>query len=370
MGDSDHKPARYPMVVDHAAMTITVGDRVFDKPDLFRRPEWDFDFKGEICGYPDTPRDTRAWNKFYAEMLGPKFNRRFFGANYRLWIANKMTQRTGNMLRIEGKNWRNFDHNLVQKAHAALPYINEAERDGLYNLIPIVVAYGASPQAIRAEIGRGAWRRVANNSVTRNKLLMNAIRRCGQTALPKLLEIPSGVMRGIHQADEDEIIAARITPKKRVREFLDTLNAVRDTRRMLLPNEFNPAWGYARIRHEHERATRAIMQRRYSNKKFAADWSFEENGYSGHLLTSQAEIATEGEVQHHCVASYARPAAMGQYAIFRIEGRERATAGVADGRVSQVYGACNSPVSDACKAFSYTLATKYAAHLRNLARAA
>jgi hypothetical protein len=367
------RPARFPMNVDHKAMTIAVGNRVFDKPDLVRRPEWDFEFKGEICGHPDTPREAKAWNKFYAEMLGCKFNWRFFGANYHLWIISKMTQRTGNMLRYEGRHWKRFDTELVLKANTVLPYVNEAERDGLYNLIPIIIAFGAPPQAIRAEIGRGAWRRVANNSVTRNKLIMNATRRCGREnkfVFLKLLEIPSGVMREIHTADEDEIIAARITPRKHGLVFRETLHAVRDTRRMLLPNEFNPEWGYARIRHEHELATRAVMQRRYSDKRFADDWVLEENGYSGRLLTTQAEIAIEGELQHHCVASYARQAAMGQYAVFRIEGKERATAGIVKGRVDQIYGACNSPVSDACKAFSYTLATKYAAHLSESSKAA
>lgn len=362
------------MVLDHQAMTITVKDKVFDKPDLFRRPEWDFELKGEICGFPDTPRNTKTWNKFYSEMLGCKFNWRFFGCNYALWIGGKMTQRTGNMLKLEGRHWWHFDHDLVRKAHAVLPYVNEAERDGLYHLIPIIIALGKSPQEIRATIGRGAWRRVANNSVTRNKLIMNAIRRCTRkdhdNPLPRLLEIPSGVLREIHTADDDEIMAARISPKMRGVEFRETLHTVRDTRRMLLPSEFNPEWGYARIREEHERATRALVKRQYSDKKFADEWTFSEGGFSAQLLVSQAEIATEGELQHHCVASYARQAAMGQYAVFKIEGKERATAGVINGRVDQVYRACNEPVSDACKAFSYTLATKHAEHIRGAVKAA
>lgn len=365
-----HQPAKYPMVVDHKAMTIAVGDRVFDKPDLTRRPEWDFEFKAEICGFPETERRVKTWNKFYAEMLGCKFNWRFFGANYALWIGGKMSRQTGNMLRFEGKNWFRFDSELVRRAHAILPYINEAERDGLYNLVPIIIAFDAPPQTIRAEIGRGAWRRVANNSISRNTLLMNATRRAGKPAFVKLLEMPSGVLRVVHTADEDEIIAARISPRKRPRVFLETLHAVRDTRRMLLPTEFNPNWGYARFRQEHEVATRAIMQRRYSDKKFAPEWSFEEKGYSAHLLTSQAEIATEGEVQHHCVGSYAREAAIGRYAVFKIDGKERATAGVVNGRVDQIYRACNAPVSDECREFSHTLATKYAAHLRSAVKAA
>jgi len=359
--------ARYEIIRDDRAMTITVGPKVFDKPEVSRRAEWAFNFKAGICGEPEVSRDDhKAWHKFYAEMLGPKFNLRFFAANYWLWIGERMTQRTANMLKYDGKNWRIYSTDLVLRAHAQLPYVQEAERDGLYNLIPLILTHGASPQAIRAKIGRGAWRRVANNSVSRNRLIMHATLRCKQEsqaeAFAKLLEMPSGVMRGIqYEIGDDEVIAARITPRKRAREFQATVHLVGDTRHMLLPDEFNPQWGYARMRQEHEAATKAIMQRRYSTKVFAPEWSFQEGDYSATLLNSQADIATEGAVQHHCVASYARSAAMREYAVFRIEGEERATAGVRAGLVDQVYGACNARVSDACMAFARKIAAKYTA---------
>lgn len=357
--------ALYEIVQDAEAMTITVGPKVFDKPEVARRAEWDDTIKASICGSPEVPRDQhRLWHKWYAERLGPKFNLRFFAANYWMWIGNRMTAKTGNMLKFDGKGWRFYNPALVLAAHAALPYIHEAERDNLYNLIPLILTHRASPQAIRAKIGRGAWRRVANNSVSRNLLIMHATLRCKESsqadAFAKLLEMPSGVMRGIqYEIDDDAVIAARITPRKRPREFQATVHLVSDTRRMMMPAEFNPGWGLARMRQEHERATRAIMQRRYSDKKFAEDWSFQENGFTATLLTSQLDIATEGETQHHCVASYARSAAMGEYEVFRIEGKERATAGVRTGLVDQVYGACNARVSDDCAAFARKVASKY-----------
>lgn len=358
-------PAIHEMVVDPKAMTITVGPKVFDKPDLIRRKEWDFDLKAEICGYPKGEREAKAWNKFYAKMLGCKFNYRFFGANYGLWIAGKMEQRTGNLLRCDGKNWRSFNSSLVDRAHAVLPYVNEAERDGLHHLIPIILLHKAPPHAIRAKIGRGAWRRVANNAISRNLLIMNATLRCTERrqdeAFSRLLDMPSGVMRGInHAIGESEMIAARVTPRKRPIEFHQTTHLVEDTMRMLLPGQFNPQWSYARIRQEHEAATRAVMQGKFSDKRFAPDWSFEESGYSATLLTAQIDIATEGATQHHCVASYASEAARGRCAIFRIEGKERATASVVRGAVQQVYGACNKPVSDECRDFTFKMAARFA----------
>lgn len=367
MSRTAFSPPRYEMVTDPQAMTISVGSHVFSKPDLSRRSERDYHFKQQICDIPmGHPQDPKSLNKFFAEMLGPRFNFRFFAANYWLWLGNRMTTRTANMLRYDGKHWQHYDSALVGLAQPLLPYINEAERDGLYNLIPIILTHGASPQDIRARIGRGSWRRVANNSVSRNLLIMQATLRClapsrTETFL-RLLDMPSGIMRGIRgEVGEDEIIAARITPLKRPREFQRTLDIVGDTRRMLLPEEFNPQWGYARMRREHELATKAIMQRRYSDKTFAPDWSFDDGGFSATLLTCQASIATEGAIQHHCVASYARSCAKHEYAVFRIEGKERATAGIRGDHVDQVYGACNAQVSDECRVFAIKLAKSYAA---------
>ena len=361
-----HPRAKMEMVSDPAAMTISVGERVFDKPDMIRRPEIDYHFKNEICPTPfGISPDVKSLHKFFAEMLGPRFNFRFFAANYWLWIGNRMTERTGNMLRYEGMHWQKYDASLVALANANLPYVNEAERDDLYHLIPAILFFGASPQGVRAKIGRGAWRRVATNSISRNLLIMRAARRLGvrdgEQAFIRLLDIPSGVLPSIMSgADEDEAIAARITPRKRKIEFLQTLHVVRDTRRMMTPAEFNSQWGWARMQREHELATKAIMQRKYSAKAFAPAWRFEEDGFWAELLTSQLDIATEGATQHHCVASYARTAAMGEYAVFRIDGKERATAGICGRSVDQVYGACNAPVSDECKAFSQRVAARYA----------
>lgn len=358
---SSFKRADIEMVSDSSAMTITVGSRTFNKPDLFRRMEWDFDIKSEICAPPPGLRDTKDWHKFYAAKLGPRFNFRFFAANYWLWLGNCMTERTANMLRYEGKQWHRYDSTLVQQAHGVLPYINEAERDGLLNLVPVIIAHEAPPQVIRSTIGRGAWRRAANNSVTRNVLIMNALRRCGtknrSENFIRLLEFPSGVMRGVVAATDDEMIAARITPRKRPQEFQHTLHLIRDTRRMV--DDFNPQWGYRRMREEHERATRDLLLKRHSDKKFTDDWAYAEKGYTATLLTSKADIATEGAVQHHCVASYAGYAAKGDYAVFRIEGKERATAGIRTGLVDQVYGACNARVSDDCVTFARKVATRY-----------
>jgi hypothetical protein len=61
----------------------------------------------------------------------------------------------------------------------------------------------------------------------------------------------------------------------------------------------------------------------------------------------------------------------GDYAVFLIEGKDRATLGVKikgnQARVDQVYGACNRPVTDDCLAFAYLVAGEYTASMGRVA---
>lgn len=356
----------YDIITDARAMTITVGEQVFDQPVLYRRSELTDDIKEKICGTTPWELGIKAVNQFWCARVGPRFNRRFQAANYWLWIGKRMSERTGNMLRRDGKNWHIYDDDLVLRANRVLPHIRRAECDNLYNLIPAIVVFGESPQSIRRRVGQGAWRRIANNSVTRNARIMRTVARMAgrdeidANCFVRLLDFPSGVLSGVWSIDEDERIAARITHMKRPIEFRHTVDLIRDTRRML-GKDFNPAWQYQRMSREHDAAVREMMSRRYSDKRFAPDWSFAGGGFQATLLTSKLEIATEGETQRHCAASYAHHAAHGRYALFRIEGVERATAGIVPGtgKLDQVYGVCNSQVSDACRQFAFALAREY-----------
>lgn len=366
--------AKYPIVSDPDAMTITVGPRVFDRPRLAHTPETHTSLKDEICDGAPWHLGMKATYQFFASHLGCKFNRRFQAANYWLWLGDRMTARTANMLRRGGRHWYHYDDALVWRAHLALPYVKEAEEDGLFHLIPAIVTFGTHPQNIRRLIGRGAWRRVANNSTSRNCLIMQAVERDKaqdrRAALfTRLLEVPSGVLPYVTDAGLDELVAARIAPRKRFPEYVHTLHIVRDTHHMVGAG-FNPRWSFARMAAEHERATKAYMRGKFSEQQFAPAWTYQADGYSASLVTCQFDIAAEGHTQHHCIASYARRASKGKYAVLKIEGKERATAGLILGagvRVDQVYAACNGHVSDACHTFVHRAAREYGAQARSIA---
>lgn len=350
--------AVHDIVSDPAAMTITVGPITYDRPRLERMAERVTSHKAEICGGQDAFQTMKEMYQHYTHLLGPKFNRRFQAANYWLWVGNRMTDKTGNMLRREGRLWKQYDNDLVYRANLALPYVNEAERDQLFHLIPLIVAFGASPQNIKRRVGQGAWRRAAANSLSRNCRIMNALDRMRpgkvlEDAFVTLLDFPSGVLRGVC-GEENEPIAARITHKKTAADFQATVHLVRDTRRMMGAG-FNPDWSLTRMVIEHNRAVRESHRRQYSDKAFASAWSVERNGFTATLLTSELDIATEGATQHHCVGIYARQAAHGQYAVLALDGKERATAGLRATKqgwhVDQVYAACNAAVSPECLTF-------------------
>jgi len=364
------RAARFEILEDPSAMTITVGPMVFDRPCLHRSPELHTHIKEQICGRPAV--DLKALNAFYSEQLGPKFNRRFQAANFYMWIGNRMSQTTGNMLRKRGRmGWRHYSDMLVYKANQVLPYIREAEADGLFHLIPAIVIFGAPPSAIRREIGPATWRRIAHNSRTRNMRIMQTVEKCeggaisGKDAFVKLLDVRSGLLGGMSWCTEGTLVAARLAPRSNALSLMETVHIVRDAQRML--GTINPAWGLARLRREHDEAMLESRRKTFSATNFTTDWSFAEGGYNATLLTSALAINMEGATQHHCVGSYWRDASKGFYAVVKVDGAERATIGLIQTHpkgwaVDQVYAACNGQVSGKCRDFAHKVAVRFAEH--------
>ena len=165
--------------------------------------------------------------------------------------------------------------------------------------------------------------------------------------LDTTLRISSGVLNIHPFPDEHLEIVDRIIPKRDKVTFRQTNHLVLDAQRML-GDAFNPNWSYARMKREHDEAVCAENAKRYSAAPFAKPWSYEADGYTATLLTSPLDIANEGRFMRHCVASYAKLAARGSYAVFEIDGKERATLGVKRHNfgavLDQCYGACNSNV--------------------------
>lgn len=359
------------IVTDRENMRLTVGPKVFEEPHLWKIPEWSYDLKQEITPHPNVEElSQKDRNKFFCASLGPKFNSRFLGANYSLWLGDRFTTQTKNMLRNGGRSgWNVYSKALVMKANKAREYVLEAERDGLTHLIPAIVLFGLPPQKIRREVGGATWKRIAANSRTRNMLLMQRAQYLSGKEPAQdfvtLLDYPSGVLLGVHGIDLASNISAKIAPQKTRQGFEQTRHTVYDAIQMI-GDGFNPSWSLKRIIEEHDKAVTVSRTKEYSDKAFDEHWSFEKDGFSATLLTSPLQIAVEGGTQHHCVASYWKMASDGEYAVLRIDGPERATLGARKHTGAwfpdQVYGACNAAVSKKCEQFAFEATIAFNKH--------
>lgn len=352
--------SKYELSSDPVHKIVRVGDKEETEPSFFRRAENDVNFKNGFL--PDVDQyhggDLKEANLHFKQMLGPKFCLRYKAAHYHTWIAPHIPRDVANMLTFTGRHWRTYDHRLVQRAHNVLPYVLEASDDNLPQIIPAIVTWQKSPQEIRQEVGRSTWRAIHAMSKTRAKKIMqlscmtydsndNVDRFIG------FMGIRSGVLPFITQAGKPEIMASNLAAKMDFETVNHVVAMVRDTEHMGV--DVNPEWSMRRLMREHDNAMRNRAAKEYPSERFADDWSFSQDGYTATYLASQSDIALEGMTQKHCVAGYAGLSEQKEYAVFRIEGRERATLGLRalgmQWRFDQAYGAYNKPVEADTRAF-------------------
>lgn len=296
----------------------------------------------------------KAQNKAYCAALGPRFNARLWRHSFRAWVADHFEQSTWFAFKMPGRHWRYMMPSSVQSAHKVKGHIRQLVSDGLVNQVPLVVRLGMSPSEIRAAVGRAAWRKLANNSKTRNKLICDLIGQPNGDTLADLdraISIRSTAMLAMWGDVQILQHADRISPSLSRRDVVRTCQLIQDTQRM---GDYNPSWGYARLEREHEASARRIAAGEFSSKPFCKPESFTVGEYTFDRLCSQADVAAEGRAMHHCLSSYATSCQRGDYRAYKVTGPERATLGATVGRQTvqfqQLYGVCNKHVSDDCRA--------------------
>lgn len=360
--------AKYELRADPSNKIVFVGDHQIKEPEFYRRAENDVNFKNGFL--PDEEKywggDLKEANAHFKDMLGPKFALRFKAANYHTWIAPHIPRDIANMLTMAGRHWRTYDGRLIVRAHNVLPYVMEAWDDGLHQIIPAIVTWQKPPQEIRQEVGKATWRAIHSMSKTRAKKIMQLscmTYRCDEEKerFISFMNIRSGVLPFITQAGKPEIMASKMAAKMNFETVNHVVAMVRDTEHMGV--DVNPEWSMRRLMREHDNAMRNRAAKEYPRERFADDWSFSQDGYTATYLASQSDIALEGMTQKHCVAGYAGMSARKEYAVFRIEGRERATLGLRalgmQWRFDQAYGAYNQPVEADTRAFCMSVMEQF-----------
>lgn len=342
---------------------FTIKDEVLaanglPKPDLEMPSGWDWDENDEhraLWG-----QKIALAHKHYADLLGAKFYRRLSGASWNLHVA-WMPQELWRFVSRAGFHWRQINRASLYAAQRVREHVLQAHADGLDHLVPIVIAFEKSPSEIRFKIGGAVWRRLANNSKSRNHKISQALFSVsmGERAevCASIIGIKSGNLHLLHLEMNRAELAAHADAISTCDGFNEAMMLVRDAYRM---RHYNPRWSLNRLRREHDREAERVATAQHSTKPFCAPHIATVDGFTFTRLISPAEVAKEGHTQRHCVGGYIRACEAGRYAVYKVEGNERATLGlhIRDGMplgFDQLYGACNSRVSDACRSAAMDL---------------
>lgn len=301
-------------------------------------------------------------NKVLHTAFGSKIPMRFSAAMFNTFIRDNIPKEAWFAVTRKGFHWKKFDSGLVNIAVEYNHLVQQAVKDNTLNLLPLMLQHQKDTQQLKALYGKGLWKRLASTSKSRMKYLAPLIEND-----PAWIEVRTGIlheawpayfMTGTANAYAG-LIAARLAPT--IKEYHATHMIVRDTTYMATNQGevVNQNWSLNRWKEEHDRLTRLTLIKKYSPKPFCDVAVYEEEGYTFTLLNSQMDIAAEGQLMGHCVGSYATRAAADKYAVFRVEGKERATLGlirfddwsrgarpVSGLEYDQCYGRFNAYVSD------------------------
>lgn len=344
---------------------VILGDKEFTKYFLADKNPYNFYWWAKDNGFDMGVYDNhpKVLNKTLCDSFGSKIPYRFSAAVYNTFIRDNFPRETHFAISHLGYHWKRFNSVRVNKAIENYHLVEQALRDKTINLLPLMLAYGEDTQQLKRRFGKGLWKKLANTSKSRMKYLAEVIDADGEW-----VDVRTGILEKVKGRlwDDSQLIAARLSPT--VRQYDETYHTIADTIRMAKQRyeQYNTDWSLKRWQEEHDRLTNMVLLGRYSDKPFCDTVTYEEDGYTFILLNNQMAIATEGKVMHHCVGSYAGRAAEGSYAVFKVEGKERATLGLnlvtqGDERFEfdQCYGLCNSRVSDKLRDAAYKILRKF-----------
>lgn len=258
---------------------------------------------------------------------------------------------------------------FVSQVRLSWPHWGKAKEDGLDHLSPILVAFNASPQDVRDQVGGHAWHAIRTAS-RRTNVNRAALMHLGAWSLDEALCWPVGERRMANKlltrcSKSELLIACKHT--ERGEKIMDHIVMARDFERM--GGQIDRTWGRKRLKREHDALAMRRAVEASDPTPWAERWCVEIDGYRCTLLISEEELAIEGALQRHCVKTYAATARQGKELVFSIDGPERATAGYnRSGNYLQVRARLNGKVSKGTRLVAEAALTKYLAHLRDRER--
>lgn len=229
--------------------------------------------------------------------------------------------------------------------------IQQAESDGLPQLVPIIVAMSQRPKEIRKAVGKAVWKRMHHATVATNaKRARIWFRDRDKIDWPDLVQIqPCHLSRALNAiriaGQADATIYAGIHAPQGAFPRIRMLWV--DTQRM--GGQPKECWSITRLQKEHDALAKEHAAANLDATPWAAPCVIEQDGYLFERLISDLDMAQEGLAQRHCIASYTSRARAHKVIAFRVTGAERATyAFAANTRWDELQCFANSNPSIAC----------------------
>jgi len=358
--------------------TVLLGDKEFtfftNTSKSYFQFYWEMAGRGfELGQYDNHPK---VLHKVLHEAFGSKIPYRFGAAMYNTFIRDNFPVETHFAMRFTGKNWKLFSPTLVKRAITRIDLVQQAVKDNTLNLLPLMIRMGMDTQELKRHFGKGTWKKLSKTSKSRMMYLSQYL-EVEDVSAREWVDVRTCMLRAASGLHHDvELIAAKIAPK--VGTLRDTEILVYDTINMArrLGETYSTKWSYRRWNEAHAEFTKGFYTKKYSDKPFTEVVSYEEGPYTFTLLNSKAAIAIEGSTMRHCVGSYADYASTGRYAVFKVEGKERATLGLRKPTgmgstmlgmglyFDQCYGQFNSMVSEELREAAYKVVDKHNDYLR------
>lgn len=258
------------------------------------------------------------------------------------------------------------------------------KKDGLDNLIPFAFRFKKTPKELKELFGKGLWKRLCANSMTRNKYIANYCKYMSDSTLKNMVRtlsyFPSAILKRGYKYLHFEGEVALLLRDGYTASFIASPEGIRmihmlnDTGRMAARRgvEFNPEWSVKRILALHEELTalqNAEAQERLYNrhKNTVAETNaleeaqtkasiYQSEGVTCVLLDTPTKLLKEAKDMKHCLAAYASRVLSGKYLAYSVTAVDgtRSTLGLRvdfkNDKVqvvfNQHYGYCNEIIKD------------------------
>ena len=219
----------------------------------------------------------------------------------------------------ERRSWAHLYSFAARKAEQALA-------GGLDQLVPIIVVTGKDPQVLRKEMGNAVWRKIHRASTATNVKRATIWRYTDALTFADIVAIrPMHLFRlaKVRQwANDIELQAALYAGINAERsQFFHVRMLWIDTERM--GGHPKPVWSVRRLGREHDRLARAAILTETDPTPFTEPQTLHAGDFRFTRLISAADLALEGHVMRHCIASYAEAARRDEIAVFRVEGADK-----------------------------------------------